>query len=285
MQVTKSDVDAISGLVIDLCGIYLDDSKGYLIDCRLSSLAEKHGCKSFEELARRVRTSGDLHLRTEVIDAITTNETLFFRDNTPFDAFAFKALPEALDARAATPFPNRLRIWSAASSTGQEAFSIAITILENLSNAHKMDIAIVGTDISERAIERASRGWFAEHEIQRGLSPQILAKYFRPDNGGWRVNDEVRSMVRFQHLNLLEPFNHLGRFDIVFCRNVAIYFTPETRVRLFQRIADSMNEWGYLFVGSSESLADLGPRFAPQMHCKSIYYRPNFIQSARVGTR
>ncbi|MCA9107966.1 MAG: hypothetical protein KDA83_21320 [Planctomycetales bacterium] len=282
MQVTPADIDAISGLIIDLCGIYLDESKGYLVDCRLGSIAEKHGCKSFEELARKVRTSGSFALRTEVIDAITTNETLFFRDNSPFEAFAYKALPETMDAKAGSPFANRLRIWSAASSTGQEAVSIGISILEHLPDSHRFDVQIVGTDISERAVERASRGWFAEHEIQRGLSPQIIAKYFRPDNGGWRVIDEVRSLLKFQHMNLLEPFNHLGRFDIVFCRNVAIYFTPETRARLFQRISEVMTEPGYLFVGSSESLSDLGPRFMPHLHCKSVYYRPNLPQGVRV---
>ncbi|MEZ6105065.1 MAG: CheR family methyltransferase [Pirellulaceae bacterium] len=256
--------------------------QGYLVDCRLGSIAEKHGCKSFEELARKVRTSGSFALRTEVIDAITTNETLFFRDNSPFEAFAYKALPETMDAKAGSPFANRLRIWSAASSTGQEAVSIGISILEHLPDAHRFDVQIVGTDISERAVERASRGWFAEHEIQRGLSPQMIAKYFRPDNGGWRVIDEVRSLLKFQHMNLLEPFNHLGKFDIVFCRNVAIYFTPETRARLFQRISEVMTEPGYLFVGSSESLSDLGPRFMPHLHCKSVYYRPNLPQGVRV---
>ena len=282
MQVTPADIDAIGGLIIDLCGIYLDESKGYLVDCRLGSIAEKHGCKSFEELARKVRTSGSFALRTEVIDAITTNETLFFRDNSPFEAFAYKALPETMDAKAGSPFANRLRIWSAASSTGQEAVSIGISILEHLPDSHRFDVQIVGTDISERAVERASRGWFAEHEIQRGLSPQIISKYFRPDNGGWRVIDEVRSLLKFQHMNLLEPFNHLGKFDIVFCRNVAIYFTPETRARLFQRISEVMTEPGYLFVGSSESLSDLGPRFMPHLHCKSVYYRPNLPQGVRV---
>lgn len=281
MQVTAADIEAISGLIIDLCGIYLDDSKGYLIDCRLGSIAEKHGCKSFEELAKKVRFSGSIGLRAEVVDAITTNETLFFRDQSPFEAFAYKALPETLDAKAKSLFPNKLKIWSAAASTGQEAFSIAITILENLPDAHRYEITILGTDVSERAIERASRGWYAEHEIQRGMTPQMIAKYFRPDKGGWRAIDEIRALVQFKQTNLLEPFNHLGKFDIVFCRNVAIYFTAETRARLFHRIADVMTEPGYLFVGSSESLSDLGPRFAPQLHCRSIFYRPNLAQAVR----
>lgn len=275
MQVTSEDIDAISGLVIDLCGIYLDDSKGYLIDCRLSGLAMKYGCDSFVELARKVRLGGSIAMRDEIINAITTNETLFYRDSSPFEAFAYKALPESFDARSRTFFPQRLRIWSAASSTGQEAFSLAMTIIDNVTDYQRYDIQILGTDISELAIERASRGWYAEHEVQRGLTPQQLAKYFRPDQGGWRVIDEVRSLVQFRRLNLLEPFMHLGKFDIVFCRNVAIYFTPNTRADLFRRLADVMTDEGYLFAGSSESLSDLGPRFTPQLHCRSVYYRPN----------
>ncbi|HRF00266.1 MAG TPA: protein-glutamate O-methyltransferase CheR [Pirellulaceae bacterium] len=275
MQVTALDIEAISGLVIDLCGIYLDDSKGYLIESRLGTLAEKHGCRSFAELAKKVRMGGSHALKDEVINAITTNETLFYRDTTPFEAFAFKALPESFDARARSGQPNRLRIWSAAASTGQEAFSLAMTIMDNMPDYRRYDIQILGTDISEKAIERASRGWFADHEIHRGLTPQQLAKYFRPDNGGWRVIDEVRSLVQFRRLNLLEPFIHLGKFDVVFCRNVAIYFTPETRADLFRRIADVMTETGYLFVGSAESLGDLGARFIPHLHCRSVYYRPN----------
>lgn len=275
MQVTSADIEAISSLVIDLCGIYLDESKGYLIDCRLSALCEQEKCSNFVDLAKKIRQTNDRRLRDQVINAITTNETLFFRDDSPFEALKHKAIPESIDAKARTPFPRRLRIWSAAASTGQEAYSIAMTLMELIPDARTWDIQILGTDISEKAIERARLGVFAEHEVQRGLPPNYLHKYFTKRSDGWVVKDEVRHFVTFQRMNLVEPFAHLGKFDIIFCRNVAIYFTTEVRKKLFLRLAEQLTEPGYLFVGSSESLSDMGPRFTPQHHCRSIFYRPN----------
>jgi chemotaxis protein methyltransferase CheR len=219
-------------------------------------------------------------LKNQVIDAITTNETLFFRDTTPFDALKHKAIPELIDAKAGSMYPKRLRIWSAACSTGQEAYSLAMTLCELLPDPMSWDINIHGTDISDDAVSRASRGWYAKHEVARGMPPQHLAKYFRPENDGWRVTDQLRSMVSFQRRNLLEPFAGLGLYDIILCRNVAIYFTPIARKDLFHRITAQMTPDGYLFVGSQECLSDLGPQFAPHHHCRAIFYRPRLAASA-----
>jgi chemotaxis protein methyltransferase CheR len=274
MKLAPGDIDAICGLVIDLCGVYLDESKGYLIEARLGDLAKRAGCGNYADLARKVRLSNDVGLRNEVINAITTNETLFFRDTSPFEALRHKAIPEMIDAKAKTMYPKRLRIWSAACSTGQEAYSIAMLLCELLPDVHSWDIKILGTDICDEAVTRASRGWYSKHEIGRGLPPVQLQQFFRTDGDGWRVKDELRSLVAFERRNLLESFAALGRFDIVLCRNVAIYFTPTAREDLFLRIAAAMNPDGYLFVGSQESLSDLGPRFTPHHHCRAVFYRP-----------
>lgn len=274
MKLSSSDVDAICGLVIDLCGIYLDESKAYLIETRLGDLATRAGCSSYADLARKVRFSNDAVLRNQVISAITTNETLFFRDQSPFEALRHKAIPEMIDRKAGTLYPKRLRLWSAACSTGQEPYSLAMLLCQLLPDPYSWDIQILGTDISDEAVSRASRGWYSKHEIGRGLSPDYLAKYFLEDAGGWRVRDSVRGLVSFQRRNLLEPFTSLGRFDIVMCRNVAIYFTPSARADLFHRVTAVMNPDGYLFVGSQECLSDLAPQFAPHQHCRAVYYRP-----------
>ena len=280
MSITHDEMLFMCDLVHDLCGIHLDSSKSYLIESRLRETLQKAQCNSFTDLAKVVKSGLKPELRTEIINAITTNETLFFRDSSPFRALQFKALPEAIDAQAKTPFPKRIRIWSAACSTGQEPYSIAMVVRDLIPDVDQWQITILATDISDQAIQRASRGVYAKHEIERGLDPVMRSKYFVEENGGWRVRDEIRSMVSFRRLNLLETFQQLGQFEIVFCRNVAIYFRPDVRKQLFNRIADQLPRHGYLFVGSSESLHDLGPRFNPENHCGAVFYRPNMPAGA-----
>jgi chemotaxis protein methyltransferase CheR len=271
---TPADVDAVCDLVDNLCGICWDSSKAYLIESRLTNIFKRSGCVNYVDFAQRVKANMLPALKSEVIDAVTTHETLWFRDNSPFEALKHKIFPELIDAKAATAFPKRFRIWSAACSTGQESYSLAMMLCELLPDPRSWDILIHGTDISDGAVSRASAGFYADHEIARGLPAEYRAKYFRQEKGGWRVTDELRSMVSFQRRNLLEPFTGLGKFDVVLCRNVAIYFTPTTRRDLFLRIAATMSGDGYLFVGSQECLRDLGPQFVPHHHCRAVFYRP-----------
>jgi len=275
MQVTAEDIKVISRLVSDLCGIVLDESKGYLIQSRLSSLAEEAGCKTFSELYYKARYDRDATLRNKVIDAITTNETLFFRDTSPFDVLQNKILPDLIDARAKSAFPRRIRIWSAACSTGQEPYSMAMILHELLGDLTGWDIQILATDISDAAIRHASIGRYAVHEIRRGMRPELLKKYFTEDAQGWKIRDELRSLIAYKRLNLLEPFSALGMFDVIFCRNVAIYFSAAARKDLFLRLSAQLPVDGALVVGSSEALTDLGERFKPLQHCRAIFYRPN----------
>lgn len=275
MPMTTQDIDAVCGLVNDLCGIYLDESKTYLIESRLAVLAKRHECENYVQLVQKVRRTPGSQLKGDIIDAITTNETHFFRDNSPFEALKHKALPELIDGKAGTIFPKRIRIWSAACSSGQEAYSIAITLHELIPDIHDWDVRILATDISDGIIAQASRGKYAAHEIERGMTPDRLKRFFVQHPDGWQVNDEIRSLVSFERRNLLEPLSMPGRFDVVFCRNVAIYFTKEVRHDLFHRIAETLVPTGYLFIGSQESLTGMDSRFAPMHHCRSTFYRPN----------
>jgi chemotaxis protein methyltransferase CheR len=274
MQVIDKEITIVADLVEELCGIMLDESKGYLIESRLGNLAESHGCMNFTEFCHKAR-NGDRMLRSHIIDAITTQETLFFRDSSPFEALRHKVIPDLIDSKAGTMYSKRIRIWSAASSTGQEVYSIAMTLCELIPDILKWDVKIMGTDISDSAIKHASLGHYADHEIQRGMNPAMLRKYFTEVKNGWKVKDELRFFTSFQRRNLLESFGDVGLFDIIFCRNVAIYFDAKTKISLFRRLTKQMTTNGYLFVGSSESLTDFGPEFKPNYHCKAIYYQPN----------
>jgi chemotaxis protein methyltransferase CheR len=275
MQVTPDEFKVLVRLVDDLCGVVLDESKTYLIESRLSKVAEEAGCKNFSELYYKARYDSNKVIQAKIIDAITTHETLFFRDTSPFEALQHKALPEVIDSKSKTANPRRLRIWSAACSTGQEPYSLGIVLHELLPDVASWDIRITATDISDAAIQQASIGRFRDVEIQRGMKPELLNKYFTREPDAWKIKDEIRAMVAFKQLNLLSPFTGMGPFDIIFCRNVAIYFNPMARKSLFERLTRELTADGYLFVGSSESLTDLGPQFMPQHHCRSIFYQPN----------
>jgi chemotaxis protein methyltransferase CheR len=283
LQVIDGDISAISWLVRELCGLTLDASKGYLIESRLGGIASEAGCATFAELAYKARSPDGQAIRTAIVDAITTRETLFFRDQSPFETLQNKVLPDLIDARAKGPNARRLRVLSAACSTGQEPYSIVMTICEAVPEAVHRDVNVLGIDISNAAVRQASLGWYGAHEIQRGMKPHLLAKYFRQDNGYWKVKDELRAMITFARRNLLQPFADLGPFDIIFCRNVAIYFDAESRRDLFLRLASRLTPDGYLFVGSSESLADLGPQFVPCHRCRGTYYQPGMKSPLPVG--
>ncbi|MEN1678220.1 MAG: protein-glutamate O-methyltransferase CheR [Planctomycetota bacterium] len=281
MTPTPDDINAICGLVDDLCGIALDESKSYLIEGRLADLASRHGCESYAELARRARAATGRQIKSDIVDAITTNETLWFRDSSPFEALRYKLLPEMIDAKAGTPTPKKFRIWSAACSTGQEAYSIAMAFGDIVPNLADWDLEIFGSDISPAAVEKAKRGAYSDLELSRGLEQKYRGAYFVRQGREWQVNPLLRSKCRFEVRNLLEPLTGVGKFDIAFCRNVAIYFKPADRKRFFEQIAAQLNPGGWLFAGSSESRIDLGPKWTPHRHCRAVCYQPTPALAAR----
>lgn len=275
LTATQSDAEAICDLVYELCGVYLGTTKGYLLESRLGDLASKLHCDSYAALAAQAKCAANHELRLEIVDRMTTNETLFFRDKTPFEALKHKIIPHLIDLKEGTAFPTSIRIWSAGCSTGQEPYSIAMTLSELIPDIDDWDIRIVATDVSDDAIKTASTGIYPPHHVDRGLPQSHRDRFFDVCEGGWKVKDSIRSLIRFQRASLLEPFSSLGRFDLIFCRNVAIYFTPADRLTLFNRFADSLNQEGYLIVGSAESPSDLSPRFFPESHCMATVYRPH----------
>lgn len=272
---SAAEVRQLAAYIYDISGIHLDDSKGYLLETRLAPLLTTFQCDSYGDLCRLARADHSGHVNLALIDAISTNETLFFRDRKPFDLLRYKIVPDIIDRQRRERPGGRLRlsVWSAACSTGQELYSIAISLKELLPHAGADEIRLLGTDISDDAVARASYGVYSRFEVARGLPEAILRRYFRPYGDGWRVIDEIRSMVVFKRFNLMNSFAGLGYFDIVFCRNVAIYFTPPDRQRLFEKIARVLKPGGALIVGGAESLAMMGDRFQARHYLEGIYYQ------------
>jgi len=275
IKITPEELKTITKYIHEISGIHLEASKKYLLETRLSTIAEENGCRSYQELYRKAKSDPRKTIEKQIIDAISTNETLFFRDSGPFELLKHKIIPELIDKRQSRSsiVKTPLKIWSAASSTGQEIYSVAIILKELLGDTSKYSIKLLGTDISDTAIRQASAGKYNKFEIERGLARDKLNKYFTMSGGFWKIKDELRAMVNFRKLNLMLPFTGLGKFDIVFCRNVAIYFTLEDRKKLFNKIASVLEPDGYLIIGSTESLTGICPRFVPKRHLRTIFYQ------------
>lgn len=241
------------------CGIVLGEKKQYLVKSRLAPLLSKFDVSSITELVTRTLSPVERQLRAAVIDAMTTNETLWFRDDYPFKLLQNRILPDF--ANRQTP----VKIWSAASSSGQEPYSIAMSVLEYQQRnpgAFKRGVQVVGTDISNTMLEHCKYGHYDSLALARGLSPERKRQFFENgDNGMLKVNDQVKKMVNFRPLNLLNSYSLMGRFDIVFCRNVLIYFSPEIKAQIISQIHGTLNSGGYLFLGASESLSGLSDDF------------------------
>lgn len=275
VKIRPEEIIVLSNYIYNLSGITIDASKAYLLETRFGKLLDEEGCKSYSEFYQKAKADRN-GLKKKIINAITTNETLFFRDTSPFDLLKQKILPDLIVARsgkgARQGFTN-LRIWSSACSTGQELYSIAIVIKEFLNNKSTQKITLMGTDLSDAAVTQASAGTYNKFEIERGLPIEKLHRYFTPAGGNWKIKDEIRAMASFRNINLMQPFVGVGKFDIIFCRNVAIYFTLEDRKKLFNKIADVLEPDGYLLIGSTESLTGICPRFIPKHHLRSVYYQ------------
>ena len=272
--VQPGEIPDLTAVIHSLTGVVLDASKAYLINSRLGPLLAVNGIATFADLTRRLRQGLDRRLAPAVIDAITTQETYFFRDRSPFDLLRFKVLPDTFDRIAARggSGPSPLRIWSAACSTGQELYSIAMMLRDLLPDPSRWRIQLLGTDISDSAVARASYGLYNRTEIERGLSPQLRARWFQEEPAGWKIRDELRAMAAFRRINLLEPLAGMGRFDIILCRNVAIYFSAEDRRRLFEGLANQLNPGGVLMIGASESLIGVTRRFQRREYHGAVYY-------------
>lgn len=264
----------LASYIYAICGIQLDHTKHYLIEGRLRPLVAQTKSGTYSELYNKARSDTSGSLPSAIIDAVTTGETLFFRDRAPFELLRHKILPELIDRRT-RPAGGKIpiRIWSAASSTGQELYSIAIVLRELLGTLDRYDIRLLGTDISPQAVARASRGIYTEVEIERGIESAAVSRYFTRREAGWQIRDEIRAMAAFRTANLLKDFSMLGQFDIILCRNVAIYFSEADKSGLFRRLAKSLADDGYLIIGATESLTNAASGFEAKRHLRSVFYR------------
>lgn len=264
----KEDFDLFADMVKKRSGLVLTSEKAYLLESRLMPVARKLGLKDLEELAASLRNKRDEKIMETITEAMTTNETFFFRDQKPFDQFRQVVLPHMLKVRANK---KSLRIWSAASSTGQEAYSLAMILSEE---AHKMPgwhTEIIGTDISHEVVEKAKAGLYNQFEVQRGLPVTMLVKYFQQKEDRWQISDKIRGMVQYRTMNLLEDWGPIGLFDIIFCRNVLIYFDQPTKSKILERQSQVLAPDGALFLGGAESTLGICDKFKSVESQRGIY--------------
>ncbi|MFO7885505.1 MAG: protein-glutamate O-methyltransferase CheR [Desulfobacteraceae bacterium] len=276
IKITPQEFDAFSKYILEISGIALLKGKEYLVETRLNPVLTSYKCPSYADLLRKAKNDFKKEIEKKIIDAISTNETYFFRDKSPFELLQFKILPDLIDKRSRTRSGLRpsIRLWSAASSTGQEIYSIAMALNEMNITPKSYNIKLLGTDISDAAVAQASYGKYNKFEIARGLDQKRLTRYFTPSAGDyWRIKDEIRFMVQFKKMNLMKPFVGLGKFDIILCRNVMIYFTSEDRRKIYNNIAKALEPDGYLIIGATESLANDSDLFTPKRYLKSVFYQ------------
>jgi chemotaxis protein methyltransferase CheR len=276
--VTPLDYEFLRKLLRERSGLDLSSDKQYLVESRLIPLARRVGLSGIAELVAKIKTGSEA-LTSEVVEAMTTNETFFFRDKIPFDHLRETILPALLQARASR---RSLRIWSAASSTGQEPYSIAMCLKQFGAALAGWRIEILATDLSLGVLEKARAGIFSQFEVQRGLPIQMLVKHFTQAGELWQLNADIRAMVQHRQLNLMQDFSHLGTFDVIFCRNVLIYFDPDTKSGIFDRLARAIEPDGMLVLGAAESVVGISDAFKPYPERRGLY-RPNPARTARAG--
>jgi chemotaxis protein methyltransferase CheR len=263
-----ADFEFLASILKQRSGLVLSPEKAYLLESRLMPVARKFGFAGLPELIVSVRKERPEDLLRDITEAMTTNESLFFRDMKPFDQFRNLVIPQLAEARGST---KKIRIWSAAASSGQEPYSIAIILSEMESLLAGWDLEIVATDISVEMLNRARSGLYTQFEVQRGLPIATLVKYFKQVGEKWRLDANVRSMVKFKEFNLLDDPSPLGTFDIVFCRNVLIYFDQQTKSEVLARIANSMPKDGVLYLGGAETVLGITENFVPITGHRGMY--------------
>ena len=260
--------DTFRRILARASGISLDEDKAYLVESRLTALMESARIRDLADLVRRL--DSEPTLLDAVVEAMTTNETLFFRDRTPFEDFREILLPRLMTARHQT---RRIRIWCAAASTGQEPYSLAMILDEQARKLAGWQVEIVATDISQRVVQAAREGLYNQFEVQRGLPITMLLRYFKREGEMWRINEHLRSRVTFKTQNLMADFRSLGSFDVIFCRNVLIYFDVCNKIRVLDRLAQALPSDGVLCLGATETIVGLSEAFQADPAHRSLNNR------------
>ncbi|MEQ1754656.1 MAG: protein-glutamate O-methyltransferase CheR [Micropepsaceae bacterium] len=277
-----AEFDFISQLLKRRSGLVLGPEKGYLIESRVAPLIRRHSLPNFNALMLKLRMNDEKFIR-DVVEAMTTNESFFFRDKTPFDHFEKLLLPKLMQSRSAQ---KRLRIWCAAASTGQEPYSIVMILKEKSLLLKEWKVELVGTDLSNDVLDRAKAGVYSQFEVQRGLPVQMLVKYFAKEGDQFRLKEDIRSMVQFKPANLLDAFTGFGTFDVIFCRNVLIYFDEVTKKNVLDRMAQLLPDDGFLLLGAAESVVGVTNTFIPHESARGVSVKSTRMAKplAKTGT-
>ena len=263
-----ADFGFMAGMLKKRSGLIVKEDKAYLLESRLLPIARKRGLEDLEGLVAELRKAGNERLMVDVVEAMTTNESFFFRDAKPFDIFREETLPRLLVERRST---RRVRIWCAAASTGQEPYSLAMILKDMEAKLSGWRIEILGTDLSADVLEKAKVGRYSQFEVQRGLPIQMMMKYFSEVNEMWQIDASIRAMVKYKAFNLLDSFAGFGKFDVIFCRNVLIYFDQETKADIFMRMSRQLEPDGALFLGGAETVIGVTDHFKPVPGLRGVY--------------
>lgn len=274
-----TDFDFIAAMVRERSGLVLSADKTYLVESRLAPIARRDGYPSIDELVTAIKVRRDSKLIDSVVDAMTTNETFFFRDKTPFDIFEQTILPELVARKRG----GTIRVWCAAASTGQEPYSLAMVADAMGPRMGGCKLEILGTDISERCLEKAKAGIYTQFEVQRGLPVQMLLKHFKKDGDAWKIDDRLKGNIRFRPMNLLDDFRGLGRFDVIFCRNVLIYFDAQTKKQVLERMSSQVEGPGYLLLGAAETVLGVTDTFKPIAGQRGLYVQDPSKLAGRIA--
>ena len=275
---TPADFLLLQTFLKSRSGLDLAADKQYLVDSRLNPVAVRNGHGDAAAMVAALRTGRDKALEKVVVEAMTTNESFFFRDKTPFDEFRERIVPTLMERRGQE---RRLRIWCAAASTGQEPYSLAMILKDMGPQMANWRSEIVGTDLSQDVIEKARAGLYSQFEVQRGLPAQMLIRYFAQQGEMWQLNAAIRAMVDYRVFNLLDPFTMLGRFDVIYCRNVLIYFDAQTKRDVLDRLAQQLAPDGYLVLGAAETVVGLTDSFTRVEGARGIYRPVSEADTAR----
>ncbi|MEM8839088.1 MAG: protein-glutamate O-methyltransferase CheR [Pseudomonadota bacterium] len=261
-------------------GLSLAPEKEYLLENRIAGVLRKHSFASFEDLAARLKTKPNDSVAHDVVEAMSVTETSFFRDRNPFDHFVKIMLPHLAGSRGPS---ETIRIWSAAASSGQEAYSLAMLSLENRGLLQGRKVEITATDISPNVLEKAKAGLYSQFEVQRGMPTQYLLKYFEQKGDMWAVTPDVKALVNFQPFNLMSSFAAMPRFDIVFCRNVLIYFDIETKGKVLEKVGSILQPDGFMLLGSAETTMGVSDAFHPDPAIRSLYRKADYAVKEKMS--
>jgi len=279
--VTPLEFDYLRRLLKERSGLVLSQDKQYLVESRLMPVARRIGVDSLSTLVHNLKRQDAEPLIVDVVEAMMTNETFFFRDRIPFDHLRDSIVPTLMQARA---MQKRMRIWCAAASSGQEPYSLAMVLKDMSASLAGWRIDILATDLSAEVLEKAKAGLYSQFEVQRGLPIQLLVKHFTQVGECWQLSPEIRSMVQFRPFNLLNDFAPLGTFDVVFCRNVLIYFDQDAKVVVLDRLARQIERDGYLVLGAAETVVGLTDQFKPYPDRRGLYM-PNVKATSATAPR